>query len=85
MRARSENDIRNLSDLIDAKPERGGGTDYRWRLRCPKTEWASAVSTMANEIDYANFKSRIGRDDPHRAHILSQVWDVLLQIQREDL
>jgi len=84
VRARSEHDIRNLADLIDAKPSRDEGTDYRWRLRCPKTEWAQAVATMAQEIDYGNFKNRIARDDPDRAHLLAGVWEVLAELQRRE-
>lgn len=81
MRARSEDDIRNLADLIDAEPQRSDQSDSRWRTRCRKNEWAQALAEMAREIDYNTLKSRIGRDDPHRAQILSQVWEVLLQIQ----
>lgn len=84
VRARSEHDIRNLSDLIDAEPSRDEGTDYRWRIRCPKSEWASALSAMAGEIDYDNFKNRIARDDPARADLLERVWHVLYEIQRQD-
>ena len=39
---------------------------------------------MADEIDYYNFKSRIAREDPERAHLLSRVWEVLYDIQRQE-
>ncbi len=84
VRARSEQDIRNLANLIDAEPSRDDGTDYRWRIRCPKSDWAKAVSRMASEIDYDNFKNRICRDDPDRARVLSRVWEVLYDIQRQE-
>jgi hypothetical protein len=84
VRARSERDIRNLADLIDAEPSRDDGTDYRWRVRCSKDEWARACATMAREVDYSNFKNRISIDDPERAKLLAQVWDVLYEIQRRD-
>ena len=84
VRARSERDIRNLADLIDAEPSRDDGTDYRWRIRCRKSEWVEAVSKMAEEIDYSNFKSRIAAEDPERAHLLARVWDVLYDIQRHE-
>ena len=84
VRARSEHDIRNLCDLIDAEPSRDDGTDYRWRIRCPKSEWANAVSAMAGEIDYPNFKTRIAREDPARARLLARLWDVLYDIQRQE-
>ena len=85
VRARSERDIRNLADLIDAEPQRSDQSDYRWRIRCRKEEWARAVATMAREIDYENFKSRIGRDDPDRAHLLGEVWSVLYELQQSDV
>jgi hypothetical protein len=81
VRARSEHDIRNLSDLIDAEPSSDEGTDYRWRIRCPKDEWERACATMAHEVDYSNFKNRIAADDPVRAKLLGQVWEVLYEIQ----
>ena len=44
VRARSERDIRNLADLIDAEPQRSDHSDYRWRIRCRKDEWAQALA-----------------------------------------
>jgi hypothetical protein len=57
VRARTERDIRNLADLIDAQPERSEHTDYRWRVRCRKSDWARAVAAMAEEIDYATSRT----------------------------
>lgn len=82
MRARTEPDIRNLADLIDAEPHRSDHTDYTWRIRCRKEEWAHALATMAREVDYHNSKSRIGRDD--RADLLGDVWSVLYELQQSD-
>ena len=84
VRARAEQDIRNLAELIDAEPQSSEHTDYRWRIRCRKSEWAHAVAVMAEEIDYSNFKSRIASEDPDRAHLLSRVWEVLYDIQRQE-
>ena len=84
VRARSERDIRNLADLIDAEPSQDEGTDYRWRIRCAKAEWEQACATMAHEVDYSNFKNRIAAEDPERAKLLSQVWEVLYKIQQRE-
>jgi hypothetical protein len=84
VRARSERDINNLSDLIDAEPSRDEGTDYRWRIRCRKSEWAEALAKMAEEIDYSNFKNRIKSEDPDRADLLARVWEVLYDIQLQE-
>jgi hypothetical protein len=81
VRARSEHDIRNLTDLIPGTPTRDAGTDYRWRLRCTRAQWENAVAVMAREIDYDNFKSRIAAEDPARAALLADVWNTLYAIQ----
>lgn len=81
VRARSEQDMRNLAELIDAQPTRSEHADYRWHVRCRKSDWADAVRHMALEIDYVSFENRIERDDPQRARVLSQVWRDLLAIQ----
>lgn len=83
VRARSERDIRNLAELIDAEPKRSEHTDYRWRIRCRKEEWADAVRQMALEIDYDNFKNRIYQEDPERERIFARVWSDLLALQRD--
>jgi hypothetical protein len=85
IRARTELDIRNLDDLIDATPIRDAGTDYRWRLRCTRDQWADAIAAMAREIDYRNFKSRIAATDPRRAELLAEVWDTLYGLQEQEL
>ena len=84
VRARAERDIRNLSDLIDAEPVNDEGTDYRWRIRCRKAEWAQAVATMVEEIDYSNFKNRIASEDPERAELLARVWSALYELQANE-
>jgi hypothetical protein len=63
VRARSERDVRKLADLIDAESVRSEDTDYRWRIRCRKEEWARAVAVMAQQIDYPNFKNRIASEN----------------------
>ena len=84
VRARSERDIRNLADLIDAEPQRSDHSDYLWRIHCHKDEWAQALATMGREIDYPNFKNRIAAEDPARAHLLARVWEVLYELQRRE-
>lgn len=84
VRARNKGDIDRLSDLIDAKPyKQKGYSDYPWRLRCPRETWMAAVTVMAGEIDYANFKDEVKRvQGAARAGVYSRVWGVLLSLEQ---
>lgn len=84
VRARNKSDIDRLKDLIpDAKPfKEKYYTDYAWRLRCSKLDWARAVAVMALEIDYSNFKDEVKRRRGSRvAAIYGRVWGVLLDLE----
>ena len=79
VRARCERDIRALEDLLpDAQPVCTPDADYHWRLECSIDQWASAVATMATEINYPNFKAAIADKAHHRAYL--DVWHDLLPL-----
>lgn len=60
----------------------GGGSDYPYRARCSHEDWASALSRMALDIDYANFKTEVAkRQGYERAHVYSEVWSALHKLQ----
>src|SRR5688500_536584 len=83
IRARCEEDIRNLKDLLpDSEPWRLERSDYEWRLSCTVAEWAGALANMALDIDYPNFKSAIKeRQGKRRADIYMRVWSALLSLE----
>lgn len=84
VRARNEEDIRQLRDLIDVEPFRLDRSDYEWRVECTVGEWAAAVAQMATEVDYDNFKSAISRRQGHaRSHVYMKVWGALLALERK--
>lgn len=79
VRARCEDDIRALSDLLpDAEPVNTPRADYAWRLVVPAVEWASAVTQMALEVDYNNFKNAVTDEKHHDAYM--GVWSTLLRL-----
>lgn len=79
VRARCERDIRALADLLPAaEPAFTPDADYHWRLVCSREKWAAAVTAMAGEIDYANFKAAITDKAHHRAYL--EVWHDLLSL-----
>lgn len=56
--------------------------DYPHRVVVSKKKWAEFVSTAANNIDYDNFKNRVGRHDSHRAHVYHDVWAALMKLEK---
>ncbi|MEI6446693.1 MAG: hypothetical protein WCO96_02285 [Actinomycetes bacterium] len=79
VRARCERDIQALDDLIPgAEPQHTPDADYAWRFECQAEQWAAAVTVMAGEIDYPNFKAAITDKAHHRAYL--DVWHSLLPL-----
>ena len=54
------------------------GTDYPWRMMCRDREFAEALSRIAVDIDYANFKDEVAKvTGTSRAKRYGQVWQAL--------
>lgn len=83
IRARCEDDIHNLKDLLpNSKPWRLARSDYEWRLSCTVAEWAGVLANMALDIDYDNFKNEVKRKQGRqRANVYMSVWSVLLRLE----
>lgn len=86
VRARSREDIEALREQIpDIEPYSDDAADYRWRAIVGRDEWSRAAASLADEIDYPNFKNAVGdRQGNDRAHLYHEVWYTLLQIQRNE-
>jgi hypothetical protein len=59
--------------------------DYRFRVVCSKSVVAAAMLRITGAIDYDNFKSRIAEKDRPRAHLYSDVWSTLYELQEPKL
>ena len=56
----------------------GRGTDYRFRARVRKDDWAGAMTKIGRDVDYENFKDEVKRvQGPNRARLYEEVWHVL--------
>lgn len=84
VRARCEEDIRNLADLLpDCEPFASRGTDYEWRLHCTVAEWSKVCALLALEVDYSNFKNEVRRvQGSKREGVYHRVWSALLALER---
>jgi len=83
LRTRNRADIDALiaAHFPDAKPYRVAHSDYEWRIRVPKQAFAEAVSQMALDIDYANYKDEVTRRQGRERHdVYLRVWSALLSI-----
>ena len=64
-------------------------TDYRFRIFVDKTDWASVLRDLGDELDYDNFKSAVanrltGDTDGNYEHALHDVWEVMYGLQRSE-
>lgn len=86
VRARSAADLEALRARVPAlgPTDHESGTDYPVRARIARADFALAMSDLARDLDYANFKSAVAqRHGRERAHTYGKVWGVLLEIARE--
>jgi hypothetical protein len=51
--------------------------DYRYRAWASHGAVAGALSAIARDIDYGNFKDEVARHDPNRAELYGSVWAAL--------
>lgn len=86
VRARCEADLDELRARVPAlgATDRKSGTDYPVRAKIRRADFALAMSDLARELDYSNFKSAVAvRHGHQRAHTYGKVWSALLHISRE--
>lgn len=69
-------DLASLSDILDTP-----GRDYACRVLVSKEKWARTVMEIAQDIDYENFKGRVGHADVTYASWLSKVWSIGHRVQ----
>lgn len=85
VRARSEQDLRNLQKRIERDCEiwEDPLADYRWRMRIAQNDFSVLLGEIALGIDYDNFKNNIAESNPRRAATYGGVWERLLEIEGE--
>lgn len=52
------------------------GRDYACRIVVPKGVWATVMLELTQDIDYENFKGRVGHKDEAYADWLGHVWGI---------
>ena len=90
VRARVRDHLEALADrfpdLLGGRPiHESAGTDYAFRLFVAKSAWSQALTALAGETDYDNFKSAVarhqGRAGAAYEDSLHDVWSVMHKLQ----
>ena len=88
VRGRVEDHLRNLKvrfPELTGEIIVGEGTDYLFRIYVPKEIWAKVIAELANEVDYSNFKSEVGKNFGYKdeySHSLMTVWSTMYKLQK---
>lgn len=86
VRARVRDDLVRLKQAylpqlgpVQSSPNR----DYQWRAAASKADFGAAMAKAVTTITYSNHKAAVERAlGPVRAHLLNEVWRVLLALAR---
>lgn len=64
--------------------ERSQGTDYPYRIFVSHDAWARVMEKMSKDIDYANFKSMVAKEQGYeRSHLYEDVWSVMYGAEKK--
>lgn len=83
VRARSKEDLIAFCRAAGSKPGiiRTDGSDYRYRVRVPRRTVRRALTRIAEDICYPNFKDRVHvKQGTERARIYADIWQAALPI-----
>lgn len=84
VRARVRNDLENLRRLaqLDSDIVESEDADYRYRIFISSDELETAMSVLAQTVDYENFKQRIGDlpDQRQKSGAYHHVWSLLREL-----
>lgn len=80
VRARVKYDLQRLSAYVDfvSPITTDKGTDYRYRAKVLRHQFADAMIKLVYDIDYDNFKDAVTQAQGYRrAHVYGDVWAAL--------
>lgn len=85
IRARNHNHLEALKSRFTGLPEidENSGTDYPCRIIAPRDDVLRVVATMAEYVDYTNFKNEAHKATPKDRpfhNFLMSVWEIGLRL-----
>jgi 8-oxo-dGTP pyrophosphatase MutT (NUDIX family) len=86
IRARVQLDLETLREqyLPSLGPTtKNAGTDYPYRAKAKRSEVASALAQMIQQLNYDNFKNEVAeKQGPDRAEAYHEVWKLLYDLEK---
>ncbi len=84
LRARLKSDLENILNLIEIKNSEivyKDYADYKYRLKLSKKEYQDFMLSLADNLDYSNFKSMMDNnaDQRHKIFAYYEVYNVLAE------
>jgi hypothetical protein len=87
--------VAHLRQLLQRCPSVSGAEitttlhrDYRYRIVVAKVSWVAAITALAEEQNWCNFKAEVGRHQgaggSDYTHALHSVWSVMNEFQRAE-
>ena len=87
IRSRRQGDLENLKRLaaIEADIIVTRDADYRYRLIVTRSQAVSAVTALAEDLDYGNFKGKVSAtpDQQSKLGVYHKIWSVMHGSQEE--
>ena len=85
IRARNRKHLESLKNRFAGLPEidKKSGTDYPCRIIAPRADVLRVVATMAEEVDYTNFKNeahKVSPNDKPFHNFLMSIWHLGLKL-----
>jgi hypothetical protein len=84
VRGRVRSDLEALLELVPGRHAiaESDTTDYRYRVKLTRRQWADALVQLAERIDYGNFKDAVAvRQGKRRHDVYTRVWSALYPLQ----
>jgi hypothetical protein len=70
--------IPTLGEILEGK-----GTDYKYRSKVSREDFAEAMQKIVKDIDYSNFKDSVAEKQGYkRASVYGEVWSDLMGLQK---
>lgn len=67
--------LRRLDDDLELAPVHvTADRDYPFRVFVEKDTWVTLAAHLAADVDYRNFKSKVGEESKERAQVYAGIW-----------
>lgn len=82
VRSRDRQSLVELATLGESEILAGVGSDYPFRVICPRSVFSTWVQAQVDALEYGNFKNRVAQTRGYEfATVLSEVWSTAMALE----